>query len=279
MAFALALGAAIAAALCYGTGAVLQQVGARRVAPVTALKAASAMALARQSWFAAGVALDLVGWGLSLVALRILPLFLVETVAAGSVVVAEALSILLLGAKTSGLRVAACLLAVGGLVPLAASAAPGPAVILSAPSRAVLTWGPLAALGPAAVVRRWRSPLPAAVLAGVAFAGASVVGRAWTLDHGLRSYEGLVMLTALAAYGLTGTFMHATALRRWSATAVTAVVLTVTSILPAVVGWLVLGDHFRPGRASLAAAGFVLSLGGILALAGDRPASVPLSTT
>src|SRR3954469_23577154 len=82
-----ALVAALGCAVCYGTGSVLEQVGARRERTATSIDPRLLLRLAGQAPYVAGLALDGVGWALSLLALRTLPLFLVQSAVAASIAV------------------------------------------------------------------------------------------------------------------------------------------------------------------------------------------------
>ena len=61
--------------------------------------------------------------------------------------------------------------------------------------------------------------------------------------------------------------MFATALQRGSVTRATALTFAVDTVVPAGIGLALLGDATRPGYATIAAVGFVLTITGALALA------------
>ena len=87
---------AFAAALAYGAATILQAIGVRRLAAAEP----HWRARARAGWpYAAGLGLDLVGFAVSVIALRTLPLFLVESAVASSVAVTAVLSVLVLGVR------------------------------------------------------------------------------------------------------------------------------------------------------------------------------------
>ena len=73
---------AFAAALCYGVGSVLQAVAARRAHRVEGLDVRLLARLLGSWLYVVGLGLDVVGFGLSLVAVRSLPLFVVQAVLA-----------------------------------------------------------------------------------------------------------------------------------------------------------------------------------------------------
>ena len=70
-------------------------------------------------------------------------------------------------------------------------------------------------------------------------------------------------------YGLLGTLFFATALQRGSVTAAAALVFTVETVVPALVGVAFLGDSTRGGAgfAVVALVGFVTTVGASIALA------------
>jgi drug/metabolite transporter (DMT)-like permease len=72
---------------------------------------------------------------------------------------------------------------------------------------------------------------------------------------------------ALAAYGLLGVFLFAAALQRRAVTAVSAVVFTVETVVPSLVGLLFLGDRTRPHLAAVAAVGITVTVAAAIALA------------
>ncbi|HEX7805908.1 MAG TPA: hypothetical protein VF413_07085, partial [Cellulomonas sp.] len=110
-----ALLAAVVGALLYGSGTVLQALAARR---------ASGPAVLRHPWYLAGLGCDLLGWTASLVALRALPLFTVQALLAGSLVVTVLLARVVLGAPLRRVDGVAVVVVVGALVVLARAAGP-----------------------------------------------------------------------------------------------------------------------------------------------------------
>ncbi|MEI6453237.1 MAG: hypothetical protein WCO31_01445, partial [Actinomycetes bacterium] len=77
--------AALATALCYGLGSVLQSIGAKRVQSSSGMSVGSLSRIFRQGPYLLGLALDGFGWLASLLALLRLPLFVVQAVVAGSI--------------------------------------------------------------------------------------------------------------------------------------------------------------------------------------------------
>lgn len=248
----LGLGGALLAAVLYGVGTVLQ---ARGVA-------------GRPSVYAAGLACDGLGFLASLLALRRLPLFVVESMMASSVAVTALLAAWWLGARLSRRELTA-LGAVGvGLVALAATGREGavsphgaqPGIWLC------LAVAPLLAAGAASYLLEgaWSGPA-LAVVSGLGFGATGVAARVLHV-HGWGTL-GEPALWALAAHGVISIVSYAYALARARVTAVAAVTFVVETIVPTVVGVAWLGDGTRHGTAPLAVAGLALTLAGCVVLA------------
>ena len=89
-----ALLGAFAASGCYGTGSVLQAVAARREAATEGLDPRLLLRLVRSWPYLLGLALDGVGFLLSIVALQTLPLFAVQSIVASFLAVAAVVALL-----------------------------------------------------------------------------------------------------------------------------------------------------------------------------------------
>jgi drug/metabolite transporter (DMT)-like permease len=72
---------------------------------------------------------------------------------------------------------------------------------------------------------------------------------------------------ALLIAGFVAFLFYATGLQRGKVTTVTAVVVVAETLVPSLVGVIVLGDGTRPGFVWLAVLGFVVAIGGALMLA------------
>jgi hypothetical protein len=265
----IALACALFAALGYGGASVLQGIAARRADTSSGLDPRLLVRLTRSAPYVSGVALDLAAFVASLVALRTLPLFLVQAAVASSIgvtaVIAAAIGVRLVRRDVVSLTVLGA-----GLLLLATSAQPEQGTPLTLEVR----WGLLASVvvlgAVGAVVARHtvHSSAPAlAVLAGLAFTVVAVAARSLTVPtplwHGL-SDPGLWAILALGGLGM---LLFATALQRGSVTSTTALMFAVETVVPAWIGLGFLGDTARPGYAAVAALGFVLTIAGTVALA------------
>jgi hypothetical protein len=263
-----ALLAALMAALLYGSGSVLQAVAARR---------ASGPGVLRHPWYVAGLACDLLGWLASLVALRALPLFTVQALLAGSLVVTVLLARVVLHARLRRVDGVAVGVVVAALVVLALAAGPDAAarVLPGGFTAAVLVALMLIAVA-GAVAYRHGPGWVLAGLAGAAASGAAICARAVSVPGAARGAAiGAVALAvaaeplawAVAGFGLLTTVFYARALERAGVGASTAVLSVIEVVVPGVVGLAVLHDTVRPGWPIAAAVAAVLALTACVTLA------------
>jgi drug/metabolite transporter (DMT)-like permease len=270
---ALGLGAALASALFYGLAMVLQALGARRHAPsgeggglVGTVRAMVNLP------YACGLGLDLLGFVAQLVALRSLPLYVVQACLAAMLAVTA-----VVGAAVLGLRLGrAEWLAVAGVCAgLAVLGATAGAEGHRDPGRA-FHWVLLAAVAVVAVLAaaswRLREPARAAVLGGLCGLGFGVVGLAVRVLPALHGLDLGPLVSEPATYALLAgggvAFVCMTeSVRGGAVTTATAAMVLAETAPPALLGVLLLGDHTRPGLVPLAVVGFALAVAGALALA------------
>jgi hypothetical protein len=270
-----ALAAALAAALCYGLASVLQAHAAARVARQPGLHPALLWRLAKSLPYLAGIGLLGAGFLLSLAALRSLPLFVVEVARAASLGVTALLAWPVLGTRLRRGEPMA-LAAIGvGLGLLAVSAAAGPPVHSGSGMRSALGGALLLLLLAAAGVSRWaggRSGIGLAVLGGAAFGLVAIAQRVLATAASVAAAATDPASYVMLAAGGLGLLLFATALQRTTVTAATAATVGTETLVGSLVGLVWLGDHPRPGWSLVAAAGFVVALGGALAVVwyGDR---------
>ncbi|MGY1594856.1 hypothetical protein ACI79D_23020 [Geodermatophilus sp. SYSU D00708] len=267
---ALALLAAVAAMLANSAASLLEAAGTHRAragAPVW-----------RQPRYLAGLALDGLGWLLSVVALRVLPVFAVQSVLAGTVAVTPVAA---RGGdpRRLGRRERAAVIAVvTGLVLVAASAAPGRADRLPAAAVPVLLGTTAALLAALPVVLRGNRPVLMTVLAGIAFGAVSLCVRALhvasSVWSSVRDLLAEPLAYAVLVLGATGTVLLARAMRQGRVDTVVGVLAVTEVVAPGLVGLVLLGDRVRPGWALVLAGGWALTLAGVVLLA-RSPARAP----
>jgi drug/metabolite transporter (DMT)-like permease len=263
------LGVAVTAA-CYGVSTILQAVAARRSRRSAGLDARLLVSLLGQLPFLVSLLLDGVGFLASVLALRTLPLFLVESAVASSVGVTALVAVRFLGARLRRPELLALSGLALGLALLAVSAQSGGARPLSTWA----AWAMLAGVGLVLAVGAAAARLPdrsasavLALAAGAAFGGTGIAARTLALPDPLWRLVLAPLPWALAGYGVLGMLLFAVSLQRGPVTTAAALTFVAETLLPAAVGLWLLGDRARSGFAVVAGAGFVLSLVGSVVLA------------
>jgi len=266
----LALAAAFGCALCYGVGSVLEQIGARREEAATSLDPRLLIRLAGQLPYLAGLGLDGVGWVLSLVALRSLPLFLVQSAVAASIAVTAVVARLVLHTKLDRGDLVTIGVIIAGLVVLALAAAPDDARPVGAPFRLVLVLGvPVLAVLAAGMARAevGRGALGLAAVAGLAFSGTAIAGRVVAIPDDLVAIVREPVAWALVGYGVMGILVFSIALQRGSVTTTNAMLFAIETVVPTLIGVVFLGDRARAGRWPAMVIGCAATIAGAIALA------------
>ncbi len=265
----LSLVAAFAAAAAFGVAAVLQGIGTGRTEYSAGLDPRLLGRLLREPVFVASLLLNLLGFGLHLVALQSLPLFLAQSIIASSVAITAVLAIRVFGVALTGLQWAAVAAVCLGLALLAGTAQTGTSVHAGSEVRpgVLVTVVAVAVLG--VLVARRGTPEAAALLGllgGVAYGMVAVTARllgetAWG-DLAGDGATYLLLLSGAVAY-----LLYTTAMQRASVTTTTAALVVTQTAVPAAVGIALLGDRVQAGLGPLAVLAFVLALGGAVALA------------
>jgi hypothetical protein len=268
---------ALGAALTTGIASVLQGLAARRAAevPADSLTDGSIRRLVVSPLYLAGVALDAIGFGCTVVALHWLPLFLVQCAAASSVGVTALVGRRVLGTVLGRPSVVALSTLGFGLVLLAsgAKAQEATALVRSAQWWLVIATGPVVVAGGVALHRAVRGSGSAhaggmlAAIAGVSFAGTGVASRVLSDAHSVRAVLVAPATYALAIFGVAGMAFFAAALQRTPVTIATAALFGVETLAASAVGLLALGDSTRDGFVVPSALGFVVTLASALFLA------------
>ena len=266
--------AALAGTVGYGFGSVLQAVAAAR---------ASGPAVVRHPAYLAGLGFDAVAWLASLVALRHLPLFVVQSLLAGSLGVTVLLAAVFLGARLRARDVAAVAVVVVALATVAAASGPQAAQPAGATASAVAVIALAATVVALVALYRGAGSLPLAALAGVAFSGAALSARAVQAGRGGFGLLGQPLAWAVLGFGVVGALAYARSLERGAVGPATAVLWGVEVVLPGVVGVAALGDGVRPGWTvpALLAVAAVVGACAVLARSPAQPsaASAPAAIT
>jgi drug/metabolite transporter (DMT)-like permease len=268
----LGLGAALGAAVLFGIAAILQAVGSRRVPTESELDPRRfvkfVLALLRQPPFVAALALNLCGFGLHFVALRLLPLYLAQAGIAASLVVTALLATRLMSDQLSPLEWSAVVAVCVGLGLLAASAghAGDSARHHNLTVGIIVGLVVIAVLG--AVASRSQHGVSTALLgflAGLGFAGVAISARLLEDSSIGDLLRGPTTYTLPISGGLAF-IIYSLALQRGSVTLATTPMIALQTITPAAVGVFVLDDAVRSGWSTAAIGGFTLSAIGSLIL-------------
>jgi drug/metabolite transporter (DMT)-like permease len=260
---------ALAAACAYGIASVMQSAAAQSTADESYGVDPRLLVRVLGQWkFVAGLGLDTLGFVAQLAALRVLPLFVVQSALAASLAV-TALASMALGAKLGQREWVAIVAVCAGLSLLGASAVGEGSQPVGLGFRIALL-GSVLVLGAAGMLAGKASPrvrTPAlGLVAGLSFGIVAIAGRV------IPSLAPLDLLTDPAVYtvaiaGAMAFLFYASALQRGSVTTATAMMVIGETVFPSLVGIIALGDRTRPGFTLIAAAGFVLAVAAALALA------------
>jgi drug/metabolite transporter (DMT)-like permease len=269
---------ALLCAVAYGLATVLQAVATRRVPTAEGFDPRLLVRLAGSLPYLGGLALDAIGFAASVLALRTLPLFLVQAAVASSVGVTAIAARVWLQVGLGRREVAALWFLGLGLLLLAVSARAEQAAAVAVPGQWALAAGvlPLAGLVAwAGLWRRERAGLGLAAGAGLGFVGVGIAARVLTIPQPGWHLLASPVAWALVGYAAVALYCYAAALQRARVTVVAAVTFSVETVVPALIGLEFLGDRPRAGFTLVALAGFAATVGGALALAGlaDLPAT------
>jgi drug/metabolite transporter (DMT)-like permease len=266
---ALGLAAALIASVVFGTSAVLQAVGARKAPAAESLDPRLYTRLLQQPAFVAALVLNLVGFVLHLVAVRLLPLFLAQAGIAASLMVTALLAVRVFGDRLVLAEWAAVVAVCVGLALLTAAAGEAGDERATTALNVALALGVMAIAAGAAVATRSTSVLATTLLsmfAGLGFATTAISARL------LPELSVLSLLSAPATYvlgaaGALAFLTYSVALQRGAVTAATAPMIVMQTVVPALLGIAVLGDMVRSGWLIGAGFGFVATVAGAVTLA------------
>jgi drug/metabolite transporter (DMT)-like permease len=269
VALSLALLGVAGAALCSGAAIVVQAQAVRSEPAGAGLDPTLLLRLVRRPAYLLALALVAAGFGLSFVALRTLPLFVVQAGRASSLAVTAVLAMVALRARLSRVEIGAVLLVVGGMMLLAFGSGAHPSDVVSTGTRVRLLVAVFAIAAAAAAATRigpeTRSGLFLSVFAGLSFAILALGARI------LRSFAPAVVVLDPAAWamafgGVLGLLLTAMALQRTSVVGATARMVGTETIAGAALGMVLSGDRPAPGGTAVSILGFACVLAGALSL-------------
>lgn len=230
--------------------------------------------LVAQPRYLGGLVMDGFGWACTVVALRYLPVFAVQAVLGGTIVLTALAASRLFGSVLRTVDRAAIVACVLGLGLVAASAGTDRPSTVSVAAYVVLS---VAAVGlGVAAVMLWRGERswPLAVVAGLGFGGTSLAVRA-VVDPG--SMSGLLAQPApylVIVFWAVGMACYSRALVLGAVSRVTAVFLVTEVLVPGLAGIALLGDTVRSGWWVPLLVGLLIAVAGVIVLA-QSPVQAP----
>lgn len=259
------LAGALLAAVFFGVASALQAKGASTVPVGSGLS--GLLRIARQWVYLLGLLCDGLGFVAELVALRQLPLFVVQGAVAASLAVTAVVAVPLLGARLSRREWTAVLGVCVGLAALGVSAG----VEGAAKVGTVFEWSLVGGTVLLALVGLAMSRLPTRGRAtGLGFVGGLGFGLVAIAARILPGFAPGELLRDPATYALVGSgvvaFVCFTTALQYGAVVGTAGLVVGETVVPAAIGVLLLGDVTRPGYWPVAIGGFVLAVASALAL-------------
>jgi hypothetical protein len=256
---------AVLAALGYAGGSTLQSAAVDR--------RTSARANARTLRFLIGLALDGAAWVLSLVALRSLPVYVVQAVLASSLAFTVVFARIWQHAVLQARDIAAISALIPALAVIALAGREQSAPHIGPTTTAYLTvfgFATVAAVAAALAIGRRnvrrRASIPA-LLAGLSFSATALAARAVDIRTPLWHDLHQPLVWVVVATGIAGTVSYAAALERGPVGPATAQLWAVEVVVPAAVAMPLLGDTVRAGwlPAAAGAVGVVVAVTAVLA--------------
>jgi len=255
--------------VAYGVANLLQSIAAARTTMHHTLDPGLLVRLLGHRIYLYGIGCQILGFFLALIARRDLPLFLVQASVAAGLGVTAILGVVLLKwqlPKSEILLLAALVLGIGGLV-VAAEPATSRPLGLFGKITLVAALAVIAGAGFFAVrIKGAPGSVVLGALSGLGFACAAVAARPLASSHSIFEFVSSPLLYLVIAHSLSAQLLLGLAMQRGSTNAAVAAMDAAGAVPAAVVGLLLLGDRIRPGLTWLAALGFLVTLGSVIAL-------------
>lgn len=276
---AIALLAAIGSSLCNGISTVQQKVGADKIKTIHSLDLFFLIRLFKNIPYAFGTFLAITGYVLSLVALRIMPLFLVQALIAASIIVTAYGERIFLRRNLPKRIYAALTAVIVGLIFLILSAVTGHARIDNQAVKYIVEVFPipigLIGIFFIYIKRNNISAMALAALGGLAFGNTSTIGRILVYPHDYWNLIENPLIWSLVLSAVLGQYLFSVSLQRASATQSNALMILTQTLCPSLFGLIFFGDEIKAGFGVIVAAGIVLV---ILGSAATAITEVPIAT-
>jgi drug/metabolite transporter (DMT)-like permease len=265
--------AGIGCSLCNGISTVQQKIGADDEGIARHLDLMLLVRLFKNIPYVVGVFLEIAGYGLSLVALRVLPLFFVQSLIAASVIV-TALGERVYLHKRFGTRTYIALAVVlSGLTLLSISARTGPATVNNTAAKLLIETSiiPLGIIGIVFIYSHTKiSAFVLAAVGGLLFGNTSSIGRILIYPHPFWKIIDNPLLYTLIISSILAQYFFTVSLQRTRATKSNAIMISMQTLGPALCGLLFFDDKIRAGFEVIALLGGILVITGSAATAVDE---------
>lgn len=262
---------ALFSAVCHGVAAAMQAVAARATRDDRhGVDPRLIYRLFGQSLYVISLVLNVVGLAAQIVALRSLPLFVVQAAQAASIAVTAPIAVRWFGVRMSRSEWGAVAAVCAGLSMLGVSAAGEGTGHATHSFRLWLLVGAVllvvAGMGAGQLPNTLRTPL-LGLISGLEFGAMGLAIRVIPARHGVHGMLADPAPYTVVVAGVAAAWFYAAALQRGGVVAATAMMLVAETLPPSVIGVLVLGDGARHGWAPVAVVGFFVAVCGALALA------------
>jgi hypothetical protein len=226
--------------------------------------------------YLAGIVCDLMAWVGSMIALRELAVYVVESILASSLAITVIAARVVIGSRLRRRDATAIVATIAALALLALSAGQQDDVPGSGRLRLYLCAAAVVMVLAGWVAAKLRAPGGAiAALAGLSMGGAALIGRVLPVPHGLDARGTAWAIAtepltfALLTFAAAGMMLYAQALQHGEVGPVTAVHWTAEVTAPSAIALIFFGDTVRPGWgwASLAAGVVIVGAAVLLATA------------
>jgi drug/metabolite transporter (DMT)-like permease len=259
------IGASLMAALLLSSGTVLQAIDSRRVSSEHCLQLSLLGRLLRRPMWLLGTVIGYLAFPFELLALHHAPLVLVQPVHALGLLVVLAAGVRFMRERVSAVELAGVAAIIVGLGMVAWGSPVGADTEISDAALAGMSIAlTLVSFTPFVIGRRCgRSVL--ILSAALGFAGANLAVKGFSDHLGTHGYLIALGYLAIAAVGsIVGVLNQMSAFQRHRAVEVVPITFAIPTFLPAVLGLLVLHEHWATAAmagAPFAAGGFLLAMG------------------
>jgi drug/metabolite transporter (DMT)-like permease len=256
--------------------------GAALLGAMATRRATRAATIVLHPMYLGALALDLSGWVLTVVALRFMPIVAVQAIVAGQVVITVVASHWVFDTPLRRVDLVAAGGSVVGLALLVASASIQEDTVRSSTAGTIALIICFVALLVISVpiARRSRRAVVVSFLAGLAYSATAVAVRMIDVEGStgtlIREVLTDPVVWTMVAFAVLGLALYTVALGRGTVGPVVAVLAVTETLVPGVLGLILLGDEVRPGWWPAFGLGLALALGGVVVLA-RSPAQASLS--